>query len=192
MVSQVAMATRADELKPTIIPVILSLVAGAGHLLIGRSRRGLLLFVTALCGWNLALLQKLHPIPPLKHWMFTLGLTIGISITAFAIFDMLRLAVYARLPRVRRHRRLLLKQAIGFYLRHEFHEARSFLDQMLDVDPADPVARLYLASLERRAGRYERAIHHARRALAAHPHNRFHPELEREIALAREARRHGP
>ena len=186
------MAARADEPKPSFVPVILSLIPGAGHLLIGRSRRGLLLFVGGLSGWNMFWLLIAHPTPPLQEWMGQLGMAVGISITVFAVFDMLRLAVYARLPRVRRHRRLLLKRAVTRYLRNEFPQARSFLEQMLDLDPADPVARLYLATLERRAGHYERAIHHARRALRAHPHNRFHPELEREIALAREARRHGP
>ena len=42
------------------------------------------------------------------------------------------------------------------------------------------------------AGRGERAIHHARRALAANPNNAFYPEIEREIELAKQVLLHGP
>ena len=64
------------------------------------------------------------------------------------------------------------------------------LDGLLDIDPADPIVRLYLASVERRSGNPVRAIHHARKALAAAPHHAFQPEIERELHLARADRDH--
>ena len=103
------------------------------------------------------------------------------ALTVFSFIDVFRIAVYARLRRVRARRHHYLEQAVNHYLRHDFRRARTFLDRLLDIDPADPVARLYLATLERRAGSPDRALHHARKALAASPNNPFHPEIEREL-----------
>ena len=179
--------TRDEPPRPAWLPVLLSGIAGLGHLVIGRSRRGLVLFVLATSAWNLALLSVIAPSAPLGSWTAKLGLAAGIFVTVYALFDIWRIAVYARWPRVRQHREDLLRQGITHYLRHDFPKARRCLDQILDIDPADPVARLYLASLERRAAHHKKAIHHARRALGANPRNPFHPEIEREIALAKEA-----
>lgn len=178
-----------DQPRPALLPVLLSVIAGLGHLVLGRARRGLLLFVGATAGWNVAFLSRAAPNLPLGEEAFRLGLGVGAGLTLYAIIDTVRLAIIARLPFVRRRRSRLLQQAIDHYLRHEFREARTTLDRLLDIDPGDPLARLYLATLERRAGHPERALHHTRKALRAWPSNRYQPEIEREAVLAQETRR---
>lgn len=138
--------------------------------------------------WNLAVLSAIAPVAPLGPWTLRAGIAIGGALTLFSIIDVFRLGVYARLGVVRARRQAWFTDAVTHYLKGDYPAARRLLDRLLDLDPADPVARLYLATLERRAGSPERAIHHARRALAAAPHADFAPEIEREIVLAREVR----
>ena len=179
---------RNNRPQPNWVALGLSAIAGLGHLVIGRPRRGLLLFVGASACWNLALISWLAPVDPLGSWTLRVGIGVGGTLSLFALIDVFRLGVYARLPHVVERREERLKEAVAFYLRRDFRAARKLLDGLLDVDPADPVVRLYLASLERRAGSPERAVHHARKALAAAPHHPFQPEIERELHLARSAR----
>lgn len=175
--------------RPAYLALLLSLVPGLGHLILARSRRGLLLFLAGSGGWNLALVSYAGPVPPLGDWTFRTGVIIGVAVTAFAVIDLFRIGVYARWTRVRHRRREFLRQGIRCYLRQDFPAARGYLDRLLDLDSGDATARLYLASLERRAGRMDRALRHARKALRANPRNRFHPELEREIEMVRELNR---
>lgn len=174
--------------SPSWFALIASCVAGLGHLIIGRPRRGLLLFLGATASWNAALLSWVNPVAPLGAWSLRLGVAIGGATSLFSIIDVFRLGVYARLPIVTARREKQLARAIDHYLRREFRDARRLLDALLDVDPADPVVRLYLATLERRAGSPDRAVHHARKALAAAPHHPLQPEIERELHLARAGR----
>lgn len=174
--------------SPNWIALVLSVVAGLGHLILGRPRRGLMLFIGASACWNLALLSWLAPVEPLGPWTLRVGVGVGGALSLFSVIDVFRLGVYARLPRVVARREERLRTAIDLYLKREFRDARKLLDGLLDVDPADPVVRLYLATLERRAGSPDRAVHHARKALAAAPHHPFQPEIERELHLAKSAR----
>lgn len=174
--------------RPNWAALVLSLVAGLGHLVIGRPRRGLLLFIGASACWNLAFVSWLAPVDPLGSWTLRFGIGTGGALSLFAVIDVFRLGVYARLPHVVAQREQRLKEAVDLYLRRQFREARELLDSLLDVDPADPVVRLYLATLERRAGSPDRAARHARKALAAAPHHPFQPEIERELHLARSSR----
>jgi len=173
---------------PAWITLPLSLVAGLGHLVLGRPRRGLALFLGASAAWNLAALSIVAPVAPLSARTAQFGIGVGGALTIFAMIDVFRLGIYGRLPAVHRRRSELFEAAVDHYLRREYREARRKFDRLLDLDPADPVTRLYLATLERRAGSPEQAIHHARKALGAAPHHPFHPEIEREIVLARQER----
>jgi len=169
-----------------------STIAGFGHLIIGRPRRGLLLFLGASASWNIALLSWINPVAPLGPWSLRLGVAVGGALSLFSVIDVFRLGVYARLPIITARRDKQLRTAVDHYLKHEYRPARRLLDALLDVDPADPVVRLYLASLERRAGSPDRAIHHAKKALAAAPHHPMQPEIERELHLARAGRKNLP
>lgn len=182
------MAAERDP-RPNLLAVLLAPLPGLGHLVIRRPRRGLVLFLAATGFANVALLSELRPFWPLGTWSFQLGLVVAFALVLYSIWDVVRLGFYARLPSVHARRRRAVQEAIRCYLRHDFPQARQILDGLLDIDPADPVARLYLATLERRDGRWDRAIHHARKALGADPGNPFHPEIERELILAQEARR---
>jgi hypothetical protein len=175
--------------RPNYLALILSVIAGLGHLLAGRPRRGLVLFVCATGCWNLAFLSLIAPTPPLGTWSLRLGLAVAGGLTTFAMFDVFRLAVYARLPRVVATRHRLFQEGVTLYLGRRWAEARRIWDRLLDMEPGDPLVRLYMASLERRAGHPDRALVHARRALRTAPHSPMRAELEQEILLARAARR---
>jgi tetratricopeptide (TPR) repeat protein len=183
------MADTERPVRPNIAAFVLAVVPGLGHLVIGRSRRGYLFFLVTTFCWNLAFLSAFATTPPLGTWSFRLGAIIGAGIWLFSLLDAFRLAVWGRLPRIRRRREEAFRRAVTHYLRHEFPKAREIFDGLLDLDPGDAVTRLYLATLERRAGRFDRAIHHARKALRAAPAHPFHPEIERELLMSQEALR---
>lgn len=177
------------EPRPNFIALLLSACPGLGHLLIGRARRGWYFFFAATFFLNLGALSFVSPVPPLGSWSLRLGLGIGAAIVVFSIIDVLRLAVLRRLPRVARRRREAISEALGLMETGNLGPARELLDSLLDLDPCDPEARCHLAALERRAGRMESAIHHARKALRASPDRRFRDALLRELDLAREGSR---
>jgi len=136
-------------------------------------------------------LSLLAPVYPLGSWSLKLGLALALAITAGALLDTFLLCVVPRLPAARRHRERHLREGVTLYLKQDLEGARDHFSALLQKDPADPLAKLYLATLERRQGHAARALKHAREALAVNPKNPFYPELEREIALAQEARHGG-
>ncbi len=179
------MADHDRRLRPSYLAPVLSLVPGLGHLVLGRARRGLALFLGATGCWNLALLSVAAPIDPLGGWSLRLGAGVAIALTIFAVIDAFRLGVHVRIPKVLARRDEQLQAAIRAYLRDDAREARRLLTDLLQLDSGDPVVRLYLSSLERRAGNAAQAARHARKALAAAPDHPLQPELERELHLAR-------
>ena len=174
---------------PAWIALALTPVAGLGHLVLGRARRGLGLFVGVTASVNLAILSSVAAVPPFDTWTLRVGAALTLGLTAFSVLDVFRIGIWARLPRIRERRRACLTSAIDAWIGGDVEGAREDFTRMLEIDPADPAALLYLASLERRAGHPGLAERHARRALSADPDNPYHPEIEREIAIARESRR---
>ena len=92
-----------NQPRPNWMAFGLSTIAGLGHLIIGRPRRGLFLFVGASACWNLALVSWLTPVDPLGSWSLRFGIGVGGALSVFAFIDVFRLGVYARLPHVVPH-----------------------------------------------------------------------------------------
>jgi tetratricopeptide (TPR) repeat protein len=158
-------------------------------MVLGRSSRGFFLFMGATFGWNLVLLAFLKPSPEFGTWTSRAGIALAGTVTAFSILDVFKLGVWNRTRRMQRHRNACFLSATDAYLTKNWSQAREHLDQVLDMDSADPAARLYLATIERRAERFDQAIRQANKALKASRSSPYVPELEREIHLARQARR---
>lgn len=176
--------------RPNLLALALSAVPGLGHLVLGRSRRGYLFFMAGTAAWNLLFLAKAVKPPPVGDWAMQVGTGVGAAVSLYSVYDVFRVGVWCRLPHVAARRDAEFQQAVGHFRRRELPRAREILDTLLDLDPADPVTRLYLAALERSAGHFDRAIHHARKALRADPSTRWREDIEYELRLARKAR-HG-
>lgn len=170
--------------RPSLMALLLSPVAGLGHLWIGRARRGYFLFLTATFFWNLALLSAVVPSPPLGDWSVKVGMVGGAGITLYGLFDIFRLAVWARRRKVQIRRREILAVAEAEETAGRAAKARELRDQLLDLDPGDPEVRLALARAARRAGQFGPAVRHAKKALRALPSNPFRRDLEEEIMRA--------
>ena len=85
--------------RPNLVALLASFLPGLGHLFIGRSRRGLLLFVGATLFANIAFLSWIAPVAPLGTTTLRVGLGIAGALVLFSVVDIFRIAVYARLPR---------------------------------------------------------------------------------------------
>ena len=175
--------------RPNILALLLSAVPGLGHWILGRARRGFFLFMAAAFGWNLIGLSFLTSSEPIHTWGRRIGIAIVVVCTVISIYETLRFGVLNRTRRAHRRRNEVFRRATTHYLKKEWREARQAMDEILDWDASDPAARLFLATLERRAGRPNLAVRHVQKALRANPASPFSPELEREEHLAREIRR---
>lgn len=169
-------------------PFLLALIPipGLAQWCMGRARSALAIAVVFLCALNLAFLTALVPamarIPGLRDG----SLVLAFGAMVFGAVDAWRLAFRQRSPRVLALRQDWFCQGRTRYLAGDLAAARERFVHLLDGDAADPLGRLLLATLERRAGRPHEALRHARVALAADPSNALHAELEREMALAAE------
>lgn len=143
----------------------------------------------ATFGWNLALLSVLRPTPQFGDWALAVGLGLALTLTLYSMIDVFKLGIWNRTRRARSRRNTCFLRATDHYLKREWREAQLAMEEVLDMDPADPAARLFLSSLERRRQQFDRAIRHAQKALYASRSSPYAPELEREQHLAREARR---
>ncbi|HMS16899.1 MAG TPA: tetratricopeptide repeat protein [Planctomycetota bacterium] len=175
--------------RPNLVALLLSPIAGLGHLVLGRSVRGFFLLMGATFGWNLVLLYALKPSAEFGTWTLRAGLALALTLSAYSIMDVFKIGVWNRTRRMRDARNRCFLSATDAYLQKDWRGAREHLDPVLDMDPGDAAARLFLATIERRAERFDQAIKQANKALRACRSSPFVPELEREIHLAREARR---
>ena len=175
--------------RPQWVALGFGVIPGLGHLVLGRARRGWYFFFGVTLAANVALLSRIVALPPFGAGSFQVAAVTAAAVWLYSLFDLVRLAIVARLPGARARRREVLAAARGQVRRNELAAAREGLDALLDLDPGDSAVRRYLAAVERRSGHPERALRHAKKALAASPGNPEKAALLREIALSKEIRR---
>ena len=175
-----------SALRPNFFALLLVPLPGLPQWALGRARSALMVFVTFFFSANIALLSKLVPLPLASSVVFACACAVALGAFVYGVVDTWRLAVANRTRHAQAEREQWFLQGRARYLAGDLGAARERFLHMLDRDSADPLARVTLAALERRAGNPRSASAHARSALSQWKDNPFRAELERELALAKD------
>lgn len=174
-------------LDGVVLPLVLALVPGWGHIWLHRKTQGLFLFMLFAAAVNCALVTDLAL--PSRHQDLVVRLSWGVAaaILAFSVADVFRSTILRRRPGQRQKRVRYLRKAIMHYLRDEVGQAEEALAKILRFDPRDATALVYLGMLHRDAGRTREAKRAFERALAADQDGRWRVDVRGELAMLRGA-----
>jgi tetratricopeptide (TPR) repeat protein len=158
-------------------------VPGAGHVILGRSARGLWLFFWTCFFANAAL------IAPLFHvWGGRIdrrGCLVGaVLIWLYSVLDLLRLLVWRHRKKIQEKKREKLLSAFGFYLRGEYARSRGRLKQVLQMDRDDVDAHFHMGMVYKREGMPRLARKHFKLSLSLDPRRKWEEEVKRELLNA--------
>ena len=148
-----------------IVPVILSLVPGWGHIWLRRFGRGLLVFTVFVVAANIALMQSLAKTPTHASWIRP-ALAVAAAVFVFGIADVLRITLRRHVSGTEPRRRKLLTRALGHYVRDENGQAEEVLAKLVRLDTGRPAPWYYLGCVRAERGRLraaKRAFRTARR-----------------------------
>ncbi len=135
---------------------LLSLIPGAGHVLLGRIEKGTLYFVLFFATVNSVFLIRV--LDDDNKWTaqatWLLFLASGLWFASF--IDLIVHLVQWR-PQDPQERHARFVAAVGHYLRDELPEARLLLTRLLARNPADSAVSLELANVFGRMGQFKKA-----------------------------------
>jgi tetratricopeptide (TPR) repeat protein len=143
----------------TVVPLLLSLVPGWGHIWLRRGSTGLMIFMLFFASLNMAVLIGNDLLPAMPKFFGNLAKATAAATFAFSILDVLRATVWTRSRPVQERRRRILRTAAGHLIRREFGQAEEQLERVLRIDPGDPAAWAWLGSLYSVTGRRREARH---------------------------------
>ena len=167
--------------RALLIPLILSLVPGWGHIWVHRATRGLLIFVCFFGLANYALMALLLADAAEPPILARPALALAAGVLVFSYIDILRLTLWNRNKRLLARCDGYLRRAIIHYLRDEYGQAEELLLKVLRRRPFDVPALSYLAAVQRGRGAEKKAQESFKRALAAARGGRWEASLRAEI-----------
>ena len=166
-----------------IIPTVLSVVPGWGHIWVRRHTRGLAIFLTFFAVANAAfLINQLGP-QEMRTTAIRIALVICVGLWAFCFGDIIRIAVWLRSHTVQERRAGLFRKMVIHVLRGEHAQAEDSIRRMLRIDPYDVPALTYLGIVRRDLGRRDEAVRVLKKALRCRPDAVWTAEIEHEIRL---------
>ena len=138
--------------KKAIVPLILGIVPGWGHIWVQRPTRGLLLFIPFFALLNLALMGMLEPVSsPVKPWVSP-AIAMAAALYVFSFLDTIRITIWVKSRRVQKRRSRLLWKAQVHYLKGEHGQAAESIQRMLRIHPHDTTALMYAGIIRRDFG----------------------------------------
>lgn len=158
--------------RKAIVPLILAVIPGWGHIWVQRPTRGLLLFIPFFGLLNIALMGLLEPVnSPVKPWVST-ALALAAALYVFSFLDTIRITIWVKSRRVQKRRSRLLWKAQVHYLKGEHGQATESLQRMLRIHPHDVTALMYSGLIRRDSGD-SRAARAAWKKALAHDHEKI-------------------
>jgi hypothetical protein len=172
-----------------VTPLLLSVVAGMGHLWEGRDLKGLVIFATFAAGCAGILEGTLLWSGPGKTTILVLALLVTLGVWAYAFIDILRLTYEPWREKNRLRRGEHLRQGILSFLKSDYETAeREFLAN-LRIEPGDPESLFRLAHVARIRGEYARARRYLRALRRTDLDEKWGWERSQEEALIAELER---
>lgn len=180
---------RTEAPPPRRLIPLLSVIPGLAQWWLGRPTRGLVFFLVATGAANVALLEWLLPASESSRLKFLLMATVALGTVFVAIADAYWFAWWLRRPKVRERRAELLRSSAQHLRAKRSGRARGAVLEVLRMDAHDARAHGWLACIERRAGRFEEALRHARIALRRSRGSADRARSRRELRRVEEALR---
>jgi hypothetical protein len=163
--------------------VLLSVVAGFGHLYLGRYVYGAVLFSLFLASLNGLFLASVWQGEEIAQRLSRVSAVAGAIVWFAAMAHIVALTYLRDRARTRLRREQLLQEALRAYLRDGPFEAKSPLEAVLklDLERADPDALFLLGAMSRRCGEVRRARKLLRRCRARDRDNKWTLEVRTEL-----------
>ncbi|MBI3270849.1 MAG: tetratricopeptide repeat protein [Planctomycetes bacterium] len=149
-----------------VFAVLLSVLPGLGHILLGRCRRGLVLFTVfavLVNFWVVApVLWQGGPPPVERPGLFAAAALVWL----YSMLDAMRLVYWRERAGVVTRKKHLFLEALAAYVRNDLEGARRRLKRVLRLDRDDPTAHFYLGMVYQGEGKRWRARRCYKRSLA--------------------------
>lgn len=168
-----------------IVPIVLSVVPGWGHIWVRRHTRGLAIFLVFFALADIAFLVYQTSEEPVRTDAMNVGLGLCAGIWTFAMVDIARIAIWLRSTTMRDRRTALFRKMVIHFLRGEHAQAEESIRRMLRINPYDVPALTYLGMVRRDAGRLDEALRAFKKAMRSQPDSGWSAEIEHEIDLVR-------
>ena len=164
-----------------LVPLVLSIIPGWGHIWLRRYNRGLAIFLLFFAIVNLELMVFLRGEEADFEATFKYASAAAVGLFVFTIVDVFRITVWLRSNKVLEKRRTSYRRALTHYLRSEYGQARELALRMTRSDPLDVAALFVLGMIQREAGEKKKAIRTFRRALRSPTSEYWNADVQREL-----------
>ncbi|MFT7617720.1 MAG: tetratricopeptide (TPR) repeat protein [Planctomycetota bacterium] len=168
-----------------LIPLVLCIMPGWGHIWVHRYNRGLSIFILFFTIGNGLILLILNAATQNYSTLMTVGQAALVGLFVFAIVDIIRITVWLKSKTVANRRRGQYRRSLVHFLRGEYEMAENQANRMIRTDPLDSGALMVLGMIQREAGEPKKALRTFRRGLRAVTSDYWHEDLRREIEVTR-------
>jgi len=175
--------------KLRLTPVLLSVIAGIGHLVEGRDLKGLVLFALFASGLAGTLEGLFLWYGPGKSVVTAVSASVALGAWVYSLWDILRLSYEPWREKNRLRRKEHIRRGTIAFLRGEYETAERELLAALRLDPNDPDSLFRLAVLARVRGETGRASRYLRALRRVDLAGKWAWEREREEELLAEQRK---
>ncbi len=172
---------RTGPIRGILLPILLALVPGWGHIWLWRNARGVFLFAAFTALVDYAFLTDVGAFDPWRRLPTNVAWAGAAGLFAFSVADVLRIVFWSRSKKGLERRRTLFRRMVVHYLRDEFGQAEDAVQRMLRLTPTDAAILFWEGMIYRDSGRTLLARRAFKRALQADRRGFWSGDIEREM-----------
>ena len=168
---------------------LFSVVPGLGHVVLGRTGRGVVLFFLFVLFLNVFLLAPYLVAEAGVPRTARGSLVAAGLVWAYAWMDVIHITYWRLRKAFLKKKPRLYCEVHGAYVGNRLDEARSLLKRLVRMDPEEPAGHFYLGIVYRDLGHYWRARTRFKQALWVDPKKAWKPNVLHQLAILKAMRR---